>query len=91
MESIQHSRFRYGHPSESPRALASPCSSQWPSSREDPLRWGYVFHAFRGLMTPFGLLMVLQTLRPETTGGQQVVVDGRMMTGGKIEVWMIGN
>ncbi|CAJ1376061.1 unnamed protein product [Effrenium voratum] len=23
--------------------------------------WGWLFHAFRGLMTPFGLLMVLQT------------------------------
>ena len=30
-------------------------------------RWGYVFHAFRGLMTPTGLLVVLQTLgSPQT-------------------------
>ena len=60
-----------------------------PSETENPLRWGYVFHAFRGLMTPFGLLMVLQTLRPETTG-QQLFWWRKNMTGAKLKSGWLG-
>ena len=42
-------------------------------------RWGYVFHAFRGLMTPTGLLVVLQTLgSPHDSLGLISAEDGRL-------------
>lgn len=43
--------------------------------------WGYVFHAFRGLMTPFGLLMVLQT--PVVSGagaGNKEIREGKKVS-----------
>ena len=36
-------------------------------------RWGYTFHAARGLLTPFGLLMVLQTHPTQHTKWEHAV------------------
>jgi len=43
--------------------------------------WGWLFHAFRGLMTPFGLLMVLQT--PVVSGagaGNKEIREGKKVS-----------
>ena len=43
--------------------------------------WGFIFHAARGLMTPFGLLMVLQT--PVVSGagaGNREIREGKKVS-----------
>ena len=43
--------------------------------------WGFIFHAARGLMTPFGLLMVLQT--PVVSGageGNREIREGKSVS-----------